>query len=86
MDFPADGFATLIFPIFLVGNPDIIFDSCGSLAVNGREFLSDGEDLDILPNFFIPFPEPFPEDPVGVGKGNEGNFFFFRASPEKTRT
>ena len=46
----------------------------------------DEESLGILTIFFHDLPIPLPEVPVGLGNGNEGSFFFFKASPEKTRT
>ncbi|MCA9454151.1 MAG: hypothetical protein KC584_16240, partial [Nitrospira sp.] len=55
-DFPSGYFTPLTFPIFLVGNPDFIFDSCPELRGMGTGITSAGEALEILPSFFTPFP------------------------------
>ena len=83
--FSADGFGPFVFPVNLVGNPDFFFGSWGNMAGSVLGIASNEDTLGILTIFFPAFPEPLPEGPVG-GNGNEGSFFFFKASPEKTRT
>ena len=81
-----DGFATFFFPVTLAGNPDFFFESLGGLAEAGLGMATDEDSLGILTIFFPDLPIPLPEDPVELGTGKEGSFFFFKASPEKTRT
>lgn len=86
LGFSVDGFRPFVFPVNLVDNPDFFFDSYGGLAGAGLGIASDEDSLGILTIFFPDLPIPLPEDPVGLGNGNEGSFFFFKASPENTRT
>lgn len=86
LGFLGDGLAPFCFPVNLVDNPVFFFDWCASLARAGLGIASDEDSFGILTIFFPDLPIPFPEDPIWLGNGKEGSFFFFKASPENTRT
>jgi hypothetical protein len=85
LGFRGESLELFVFPLNFWSTSDFFFSSWSEMAGVGLAMVSD-DSFEILTIFFPALLIPLPEDPVEGGKGNVGSFFFFRASPEKTRT